>query len=162
MLGTGRGYVSQAFLVEALLKNFSPTGIWKDAVESLKKKTIDYMYVAYELSAYLAAVRGNFKDWWPEEVGGKPKSLLCKTTGVGAILMFLTTLHNKMEDELKEKLKTAKYNPLYYAEVIVFFDRMLSPLKNMVKNFLDCQVLFLVELATVCRKSYITECWKFG
>ena len=130
MLGTGRGYVSQAFLVEALLKNFSPTGIWKDAVESLKKKTIDYMYVAYELSAYLAAVRGNFKDWWPEEVGGKPKSLLCKTTGVGAILMFLTTLHNKMEDELKEKLKTAKFNPLYYAEVIVFFDKQLSPLKG--------------------------------
>ena len=44
--------------------------------------------------------------------------------------MFLTTLHNKMDDDLKEKLKTAKYNPLYYAEVIVFFDRMLSPLKK--------------------------------
>lgn len=130
MLGTGRGYVSQAFLVECLLKNFAPTGIWADAVQSLKNKTKDYMYVAYELSAYLAAIRGNFRNWWPDEVGEKPKSLLCKTTGVGAILMFLSTLHNKMNEDLKNKLKEAKFNPLYYAEVIVFFDKQLSPLKG--------------------------------
>lgn len=130
MLGTGTGFVSQAFLVEALLKNFSPTGIWSDAVDSLKNRTIDYMYVAYELSAYLAAIRGNFKDWWPEEVGKKPKSLLCKTTGVGAILMFLTTLHNKMDEDLKEKMKSSKFNPLNYAEIIVYFDKMLAPLKK--------------------------------
>lgn len=130
MLGTGKGFVSQAFLVEALLKNFSPTGIWRDAVESLKNRTIDYMYVAYELSAYLAAIRDNFKDWWPEKVGQKPKSLLCKTTGVGAILMFLTTLHNNMDEPLRDKLKTPKFNSQYYAEVIEYFDKMLAPLKT--------------------------------
>lgn len=129
MLGKGGGYISQAFFVEALLKNFSPEGIWSETVESLKNKKNDYMYIAYELSAYLAAIRDSFRDFWPDKVGDKPKSLLCKTTGIGAILLFLTNLHMQMEKDLMEKLKNAQFNSLYYTDIIVYFSNQLNPLK---------------------------------
>lgn len=129
MLGKGSGYVSQAFFVEALLKNFAPEGIWSDAVQSLRNNNKDYMYIAYELSAYLAAIRDTFKKYWPENVGEKPISLLCKTTGIGAILLFLTNLHLKIKKELLENLKNSQLNPIDYAEIISFFLNQLRPLK---------------------------------
>lgn len=129
MLGKGTGYVSQAFLVEALLKNFSPEGIWSDAVESLRNKTKDYMYIAFELSAYLAAVRVTFKNYWPKNVSDKPISLLCKTTGIGACLMFLTCLHLNMSNNMLNSLKSIMGNFENYSDVIDYFVDQLNCLR---------------------------------
>ena len=129
MLGKGSGYVSQAFLVESLLKHLSPKGIWSDAVDMLKQRDNRYNYIAYELSSYLAAVRSVFKDYWPYDVTEKPKSLLCKTTGVGAILLLLRDLHIAIPNEVLKELKDNSSSSITYARIITFFNEKLSPLK---------------------------------
>lgn len=109
MLGKGSGYVSQAFLVEQFLKHFSSKGIWNDVsidFQENKKSTL-YNYVFYELLDYFTAISEVLKDYWPDTNSNenKARSILTKTTGIGAIIRFLSDLHNNMSDELIRELK---------------------------------------------------------
>lgn len=129
MLGKGSGYVSQAFLVESLLKHLSPKGIWSDAVDMLKKKDQRYKYIAHELLAYLAAVRFTFKEIWPEKVEDKPSSILCKTTGVGAIISLLKDAHYALANEDVDDMKNNPFSLLAFSKTINFFTNYLKPLR---------------------------------
>ncbi len=129
MLGKGAGYVSQAFIVESLLKHLSPKGIWADAVEMLKNGDMRYKYIAHELLAYMAAVRFTFKTVWPEQVEDKPSSVLCKTTGVGAILTLLKDAHYAIPNDEVNEMKNNAFSPLTYAKTITFFTDYLKPLR---------------------------------
>lgn len=129
MLGKGSGYVSQAFLVEALLKHLSARGIWSDAVEMLRNGDKRYQYIAHELLAYVAAIRYTFKSIWPETVGDKPNSLLCKTTGVGAVIALLKDAHISIPHRDLQEVKNQPFAPLIYAKTITSFMDFLAPLK---------------------------------
>lgn len=129
MLGKGSGYVSQSFLVEAFLKHLSARGIWSDAVEMLKRGDQRYKYIAHELLAYMAAVRFTFKSIWPEVVEDKPSSVLCKTTGVGAIIALLKDAHIAIPNEDVKEMREKAFSPLVYAKTIDFFTKFLKPLQ---------------------------------
>jgi DGQHR domain-containing protein len=97
MLGTGKGYISQAFFVESLLTFFRVKGIWW-------KNPIDYTvseeeYEGYltELLSYFYAISEVFKKYWPAEDDDKG-TIICKTTGVGAWLRLLQYIHKVSED----------------------------------------------------------------
>lgn len=129
MLGKGSGYVSQAFLVEAFMKHLSSRGIWSDAVEMLRRNDLNYKYIAHELLSYMAAVRFTFKTIWPEEVEDKPSSVLCKTTGVGAIIALLKDAHIAIPNKDVKEMKENAFSPLVYAKTISFFTDFLKPLQ---------------------------------
>lgn len=129
ILGKGSGYVSQAFLVESLLKHLSPKGIWSDAVGLLKAGNNGYKYIAHELLAYMAAVRFTFKGIWPEQVAEKPSSILCKTTGVGAIISLLKDAHFAMPSIDVKEMKNNVFAPITFAKTISFFTEYLKPLR---------------------------------
>lgn len=131
MLGTGKGFISQAFLVEQIMKHFSATGIWIDVVEDLKQNTNKklYKYAASELVTYLSAVKFAFKTYWPEDINSQG-SVLCKTTGVGAIMVFLRDLHDAMPVELVEDLKNNPESPELIEKLIYYFFENLSYLKD--------------------------------
>lgn len=143
MLGTGKGYISQAFLVEQLLKHLSPRGIWSDVAEDIKgggKRRLQN-YAALELTSFLAAVRSNFKDYWPEKVeDGKAPSILCKTTGIGALMSFLKDLHNNMPTELLQKFKDNKNSIFDIAEIVVYFDKSIRPIAKYGERFFSLGV----------------------
>ena len=128
MLGKGAGYVSQSFLVEALMRHFRPRGIWADAVSMFKENDDRYRYIAYELTAYLAAIRSTFKDYWPDNTTDKPKSVLCKTSGVGAIILLLHNAHYKIADSTLKNIQTNTIDNIVYSELIKTFMEYLSPL----------------------------------
>lgn len=130
MLGKGSGYVSQSFLVESLMRHFSSRGIWSNAVEMLKNNNKRYRYIAYELTAYLAAIRSIFKKYWPEENDEKLKSVLCKTSGVGAILLLLKNAHYSVSPEILINLQNNPYDILTYAQLITSFSEYLEPLSS--------------------------------
>lgn len=136
MLGTGKGYVSQAFLVEQFLRHLSPNGIWSDIAEDLKlgspKKL--HNYAASELSSYLGAIKFNFKDYWPDGESDAP-SVLCKTTGIGAIMRFLADLHNNMPDDLSRSLKEKPSDIIFYAELVTYFNKNVKLLSSEGKRF---------------------------
>ena len=135
MLGKGSGYVSQSFLVEAFLSHLSAKGIWSDAVEMLKRNDRRYKYIAHELLAYMAAVRFTFKSIWPEEIEDKPSSVLCKTTGVGAIVSLLKDAHVAMPKEDEKEMKDNAFSPFVYAKTITFFTSFLKPLQPYGETF---------------------------
>lgn len=135
MLGTGKGFVSQAFLVEQFLKLLSSGHMWYDVtmdVKSGNKRNLQN-YAAAELIYYLYALKTTFRQYWPDSIDTKP-TVLCRTTGMGAMLRFMEDLHNCMNSELQEKLKYPNGGPIEYAQTLanvnLFFCKELSKLKD--------------------------------
>lgn len=87
-----------------------------------------YTYMAVELMSYFQAVKSCLPDLWPDKED-KHRSILCKTTGIWALMRFMAFLHeNLMEDSLKEKLKKeAKAGVVN--EYVEFYKKYLSQLK---------------------------------
>ncbi len=130
MLGTGAGYVSQAFLVESLMKLMSPTGIWADALAMMKNHDKHYNYVALELVAYLSSVREIFSGVWPTGEEAKPTSVICKTTGLGALMLLLSDLHKELDDKTTSQLKSESFSNETYALMRKYFTEKLRPLAS--------------------------------
>ena len=94
MLGSGAGVVSQAFFVEALLRHItSPRGIWYfDPYRvSVDKSILAPMRV--ELITFLQVIKRELSEYWL-----KSDSILCKTTGIGALMRLMGYLHKVIND----------------------------------------------------------------
>ena len=128
MLGKGKGFVSQAFVVECLLKHLSISGIWNKEVQTLLDTGKFGNLPVYELTAYLSSIKYTFKEYWPETVEERPKSLLCKTTGVGAIMQFLADIHDSLPSDLIEKARI-EGGVFHYAELFAAFNSRIQPLR---------------------------------
>ena len=89
MLGTGQGYISQAFFADSLIKNFQPRGIWEMNSDADRK---NYRYMAIELCDFFEVVKKVFADMWPSE-DGVHKSILTKTTGIGVLIWIMAYIH---------------------------------------------------------------------
>ena len=104
MLGSGGGLVSQSCLAESLIRNLSSRmGIWRiDTEDSTGKPS--YKYMAVELKAFYQVVEEVFADQWPKE--NKHQSILCKTTGISAMIRMLGYIHqNILADNLQNGLR---------------------------------------------------------
>ena len=124
MLGTGSGTISQAYLVEAIARHIQPDkAIWhyNPFDDGFSPKT--YMHMAVELLSYFTAIKNLFPEYW-----GNPKSILSKTSGLGAMIRLLKDVHDRMPQALKVQLRG-------YSEVcldneqIAFTEMFLAPLK---------------------------------
>lgn len=99
MLGNGRGVISQAFLVEALLKHISsPRGIWyfDPMLQPVDKSVLNPMKV--ELFSYLNIVKSAFSTIWESS-----EYIIRKTTGLGALLKLMGYLHKKLDISITEE-----------------------------------------------------------
>ena len=77
MLGTGKGFISQASLADSLMQNIkSPRGIWYVDPNDMEKPPV-YKYMAVEILSFLSAVKKKFDKFWP--VDGRHRSIICKT-----------------------------------------------------------------------------------
>lgn len=131
MLGTGKGYVSQAFMVEALLTSISmPRGIWFfDNTKDLTKAT--YRHMSTELISFFTIIKEAFSDMWPNE--GKHTSILMKTTGIGALIRLMAYLHQLLDENIKDDLKSYMGENRQcdsYMKFIILYIYRLVPYKN--------------------------------
>lgn len=118
MLGSGRGLVSQACMAEALMRHMSsPLGIWY--VDFTKFSGVPrYRYMASELISFYSVVRECFSDYWP--IYTEHRSILSKTTGVGAMIRLMGYIHVRyLDDNVKKGLKESEVylNPSYMNRV---------------------------------------------
>lgn len=60
MLGTGKGFISQAFIVESLLKNFRKNGIWEYNSDESQFQDSEITYFATEILSYWCAIKRTF------------------------------------------------------------------------------------------------------
>lgn len=124
MLGTGKGYVSQAFFVESLIRQFSLNGIWSIYKES-RSSDSDVKYMAVELLSYFAAEKAAFSRYWPKEDDDKGR-VICKTTGTGAFVRLMFDMRNAASDEVIESLhnKEVSVSEKYYSFALSQFKRL--------------------------------------
>lgn len=127
MLGTGQGFVSQAFMVEALLKSISmPRGIWFfDHTGIITKET--YRHMSTELISFFIVIRNTFEDLWP--INGKHRSILLKTTGIGALIRLMAYLHKLLNeetiDELKRNTDITRKSERYMKEILPYIKKLV-------------------------------------
>lgn len=96
MLGNGRGVISQAFLVEALLMHISsPRGIWYfDSSKQIVDKTI-LTPMKSELFSYIDIIKREFSNIWES-----PDYIIRKTTGLGALLRLMGYFHKILDKKV--------------------------------------------------------------
>lgn len=127
MLGTGSGYISQAFFVEAILPFFKEDGIWyvNDVTKEDDKGEPSIKYLS-ELLSFYVAISEMFNNYWGEDKKGKTH-LLCKTTGVGAFVRLLPIIRKNVSDKsvLDFCGTEPKINTGYYNEVNRILDGLL-------------------------------------
>lgn len=128
MLGSGEGYVSQAFFVEALTRHFKSGRIWGRIPSNSKEasKTLDYIKV--ELISYFAAVKASMSKYWGVVTEGK-LNFISKTTGTGAFMRLLEDVHSEIYEDLEDEIKANVSNQFcmeYYTKTI----EILKPLSS--------------------------------
>lgn len=107
MLGSkDKGFISQSFLVEALLRHISsPRGIWYyDPMRTKVDKAL-LIGMAGETLSYFTVVHQVFGDMWPSS-DGKHKSIICKTTGMGALLRLMGDIHRILPTNIFDTIKS--------------------------------------------------------
>lgn len=132
MLGSGKGYFSQAFFVEALLEHFGKNGIWNTIPMDYLENGKEYKMLPKILKAYLKAVKLNFEEFWPKEeqdTSRKYPHILLKTTGMGALLKLIAPIYRKFKTEID--FKTIDINEL----TNVFSKELEKATKNGAKYF---------------------------
>lgn len=102
MLGTGNGLFSQACLAEALIAHMStPMGIWYIDFDR-ESVPPTYRYMTIELISFYTVVSKVFEQLWPTD---SHISILCKTTGIQAMVRLMGYLHKKINPEIFIKIK---------------------------------------------------------
>jgi DGQHR domain-containing protein len=127
LLGTGSGYFSQAFFVEAILEHLKPRGIWADIPMDYLNEGKKFEILPKFLKSYLKSIKENFIDFWPKESyekGQKYDSILVKTTGMGALIKLMSPIYR---DLIRKKID---FNTIEETELKEEFDKILRPISN--------------------------------
>lgn len=130
MIGTGKGYFSQAALVEALIKYLKPGKVWGDIVEELKlsNSTGKLNAIMRELMVYFEVIKDSFKEFWPNEDDKNAVSIIVKSTGIASLIDFLAYLHPNIPNKILSELPY-KYNDSEVIEGLKnFFQEAISRL----------------------------------
>ena len=97
MLGTGKGYFSQSFFVDALLPHFK-NGSFNFIYNDFKNKGTVYKESPKFLKAYFEVILHEiFSDYLPSESEPKYTSVLLKTTGMGALIKLLPNIFSEIK-----------------------------------------------------------------
>lgn len=128
MLGTGKGFVSQAFFVEAILPQFRSQGVWNRKVYELGGKQNIIVSLTTVLISYFVAIKNTFESNWGVRKDGTV-SHLCKTTGVGAFMRLFPLIHQNVANEVLKTIDNVndiEANNSYIETAM----SILSPLKD--------------------------------
>lgn len=132
MLGTGKGYFSQAFFVEAILDHFKPSGIWGTIPQDYREGKTNYKILPKFLKAYFKTISNVFSDYWPKEnetTSRSYKNILVKTTGMGALIKLINPIYR---DLLRQRVDMEN---IKQDELTIKLTEILSDIKDKGKEF---------------------------
>ncbi len=127
MLGTGAGYISQAFVVESVLRNMRTTGLWYFDPDYFNVQ--DTERYETELISFFAAIKEMFSSYWPSE-DSTTGTIICKTTGFGAWMSLIGMVRNDDDLEMISCLKRSASDGSLCREYIDRVQMLLAPLKG--------------------------------
>lgn len=103
MLGTGKGYVSQSCFADALIPSIqSPMGNWYVNFDEYygTDRIPSFNHISSEVMSFFNAVAETFPKLWPSK-DKKAPSILCKTTGIQALVKFMGYLHQQNSKKVR-------------------------------------------------------------
>lgn len=118
ILGVGSGIISQAYLFKEIMSLFGPKkvfGVYFSRYEEDRNKD-DYKKIPFLLKIYFNIIKDKFAEYWPKRnIDSKEynqyayKSILLKTTGLGALIKLFDYLINDSlhlsDEKIIEKVK---------------------------------------------------------
>jgi len=131
MLGSGKGYFSQAFFVEAILEHFREKGIWGNIPLDFLNGGEDHKILSKFFRAYFQAIKDTFIDYWPTEgqdTSRKYPHILVKTTGMGALIKLINPIYRKLKLEVD-------FKTIDEAKLVELLTKELTKAKNKEKTF---------------------------
>lgn len=132
MLGTGKGYVSQSCLADAMIPSIlSEQGIWYVDFENNFEGALSYNHMIVEAMSFFNAVAETFLDMWPRR-GEKVNSILCKTTGIQVLVRLMGYLHKinrKSVDRMIERRSSGIYVNEEYKILVKEYLNLFVPRK---------------------------------
>lgn len=125
MLGTGKGYISQAFIVESLLQHFRKDGIWEyDTNSSIRD--VDISYFSTELISYFSTLRTLFVAYWPKD-DEFPATRICKSTAFGAFVRLMRDVREMEGNRLLKALKESALEDKLCEYYVHHVQRIFAP-----------------------------------
>ncbi len=134
MLGTGRGFFSQAMFVEAIMVHFKKNGVWSNIEEDFRKDGVIVKSLPRIFIGYFQALKTTFADQWPKGVNEKYDSILCKSTGIGAAVRLLGYLCKELSDGTYPGQGQVNFQDLTLGEVQETFEPIFSSIGNKGKD----------------------------
>jgi len=118
MLGTGPGIISQAFLVEKMIKLFASKNAFSIFYDDYKNGKTDQKLLAKTVSIYFNAIKNRFINYYPiknaeGEYHSAGQHILFKTTGIGAFCRLL----KDFEEEIKMKSDDSVYMDKFFSDI---------------------------------------------
>jgi len=98
MLGTGKGYISQSFFVDAFIPHFK-NGTFSFIYSDFLKEGEEYKSIPNFLIAYFSVLFDIYSKYLPDENIKKYPYVLLKTTGMGALIKLLPNIFNKIKND---------------------------------------------------------------
>lgn len=95
MLGTGQGYISQSFLVDAFIPHFK-NGTFSFIYVDFQKDGENYKLIADFVKTYFEVIFDIYSEFMPNNEK-KYGCILLKTTGMGALIKLLPNIFNKIK-----------------------------------------------------------------
>ena len=136
MLGSGPGYFSQAFFVEAILDHFKPVGVWGHMPVDYLQNGTEYKILPKFFRAYFKTIKNVFSDFWPkpdETSSRKYKNILVKTTGMGALLKLINPIYR---DLLRQDFDL---NTISEDDLIMRLTKIFEKIKDNGKEFFSSE-----------------------
>lgn len=133
MLGTGPGFFSQAFFVDALIPHFK-NGTFQFVYNDFQQGGDFFKKMPDFLKAYFKAIFKVFKKFIPKENTALYKSNLLKTTGMGALILLLPIVFNYIKNK-KQIVSSTDVFLLPQDEIITMIENIFNEVKEKGETF---------------------------
>jgi hypothetical protein len=136
LLGTGEGFFSQAFFVEALLPLLRKNGIWSKVVADFIVSDTVSQTIPNFLKAYFSALTELYEEYSPKNItkASTYKNVLFKTTGLGALIKLIPFVYKAVEDSLylNEEILKEKIKSIFTSSLTE--EKLLNRLEHYIKS----------------------------
>lgn len=124
------GFVSQAFLMQAILPHFSPKGTWNYITDDFKKDGDTYKKLPKVFVAYFNVIKDIFKDYWPISVDKSKATILTKTNALGALIKLLGWIDKNLKLGLHPNFDNKELLVLNLEDLEIIFRKIFNVFEN--------------------------------
>lgn len=121
-----KGFVSQAFLMQALLNHLGPRGTWGEVTDDYLAGGQLFLKLPKIYVGYFKAISKVFAEYWPKGLDKTDASVICKTTGLAALIKLLGHIDKLLKLGIYPNLKKMNFLDMKLDEITETFESIFS------------------------------------